>query len=110
MDTGKSQDSRALTKLLRQHIIVLKNDTSGNPYAVISSLNKQKEFCYLTSDHNMDIPSFILAVSQNVMRVNTFSNSDWLQVAAWKPDLWTPFNYTSDSQWLSYALTESIIV
>lgn len=41
----------------------------------------------------MDVVSFILAVSQNVMRINIFFNSDWLKVDAWKPDLWTPFYY-----------------
>lgn len=39
----------------------------------------------------MDIVSFILAVSQNVLRINIFFNSDWLKVDAWKPDLWTTF-------------------
>lgn len=50
MDTRKGQDSRAFTKLLSQAIIVLKNGSSDTSYAVISSLNKQKGFCYLTLD------------------------------------------------------------
>ena len=82
MDRCKGQESRALTKLLSQAIIVFKNGTSDNSYAVISSLNKQKEFCYLTLDCTYGQCSIHPCSISECYKNKYLLNSDWLKVDA----------------------------